>query len=436
MKGVIAMIDIFQYPEIHFPDNFLFGAATAGQQVEGNNCSQFDDPEIYPESKFFQPAGIACNSYEMYDRDIVLLKELGLNTYRLSVEWSRIEPERGVFNKEAVEHYQKQLRDLKNAGLTVCLTLFHFSHPVWFHKLGHFTTLDQMDAWKEYIDYIVPLLEPYVDYWLVINEPNLPFRYNMAERLNLMEYHAAGYHIVKKYSTKPVSSVLAYSLKMPYRGQNDPLDNALSAYADYMENEYFLHAVRTGEICAPGFEGKFVPEVKGTCDFWAFNTYSRSMIDGRKQNWLMDHPTYNATHIRGLAFPFYTDEIYPEIMVNALIRMKDKPCMITENGMATSDDRFRIVYYASMLQAIREAMDMGVEVLGYIAWSLLDNWEWGSYIPTFGIAEVDKTTFERKAKNSGRLLGDICRNKGLNREIISRYLTSMPSKADLGEPTT
>lgn len=425
------MIDIFQYPEITFPEGFIFGAATAGQQIEGNNCSQFDDPRIFPHGKFFQPAGVACNSYEMYDRDIALLKELGLNAYRLSVEWSRIEPQQGVFNEEAVEHYRKQLSDIKEAGLKVCLTLFHFSHPVWFQDLGHFTTLDQMDAWKEYIDYIVPKLEEYVDLWFVINEPNLPYRYNMAERLNLMEYHAAGYHIIKKYSDKPATSVLAYSLKMPYRGQNDMLDNALCAVSDYMENEYFLHAIRTGEICAPGFEGKFVPEVKDTADFWAFNTYSRSIVDGRKAEYLMDHPTYNATHIRGLEIPFYTDEIYPEIMINALIRMRDKPCMIAENGMATTDDRFRIVYYASMLQAINEAMKMGVEVIGYTAWSLLDNWEWGSYIPTFGIAKVDPETFERIPKDSGRLLGDICKAKKCNREMISKYLTSMPSKADL-----
>ncbi len=425
------MIDVFQYPSITFPENFLFGAATAGQQIEGNCHSQFDDPEINPPGKMYQPAGTACNSYEMYEKDIELLKEIGLSTYRLSIEWSRIEPEQGVFDEEEVAHYRKQLKDLKEAGITVCLTLFHFAYPVWFHKLGHFTNTDQISVWSDYIEYIVPELEEYVDYWFVINEPNLPYRYPMNERLNLMEYHAAGYHIIKKYSSKPVSTVLAYSLKMPYHGQTDRLDNVLSGYADFLENEYFLHAIRTGEICAPGFESKYVPEVKDTCDFWAFNTYSRSMINGRKANWLMDHPIYHATHIRGLTIPFYTDEIYPEIMINALMRMKDKPCMITENGMATSDDRFRIVYIASMLQAIHEAMDMGVEVLGYICWSLLDNWEWGSYIPTFGIAEVEPETFRRIPKDSARFLGDICKSKAFNKEIISQYLKGMPSKADL-----
>ena len=111
------MIDIFQYPEIKFPKEFLFGATTAGQQIEGNCHSQFDDPEFDGGNGHYQPAGVACNSYEMYDRDIALLKDLGLDAYRMSVEWSRIEPEQNVFNKDAVDHYVKQLNELKDLML-------------------------------------------------------------------------------------------------------------------------------------------------------------------------------------------------------------------------------------------------------------------------------------------------------------------------------
>ncbi|MCC2253272.1 family 1 glycosylhydrolase [Ruminococcus sp. CLA-AA-H200] len=426
-------MDIFQYREIKFPENFIFGASTAGQQIDGNSHSQFDDPDIFPPSDYYQPAGIACNSYRMYRDDIELIKKLGLDAYRMSVEWSRIEPEQGLFDREATDHYVRQLNELKEAGVKICLTLYHFAHPIWFDRLGKFTDLNQMGEWKKYVEYIVPIVEPYVDYWIVINEPNLPYRYDMNERLNLLEYHAAGYQIIKKYSAKPVSTTLAYSMKMPYRGQTDMLDNALCRYSDFLENEYFLHAIRTGEICAPGFDGKYVKDVKDSCDFWAFNTYARCMVDGRKKDWLMDHPIYRASHIRSLKIPFYTDEIYPDIMINALLRMKDKPCMITENGMATEDDRFRIVYLTSMLQAIREAMDMGVEVWGYMCWSLLDNWEWGSCLPQFGIAEVEKVTYRRIPKDSGRLLGDISRTHKCSKEMIQKYLKSMPSKNDLQE---
>ncbi len=427
------MIDIFQYPDIKFPEGFLIGASTAGQQIEGNSFSQYDLPGFRADDERYQRAGLACRSYEFYEKDVELIRTLGLNAYRMSVEWSRIEPEKGVFSKEATDHYIHQLAMLKESGIKVCLTLLHFAYPAWLHKLGHFTNLNQMNLWRRYVEYIVPKVEPYVDYWITINELNLPYHYPVSERLVLLEYHAAAYHIIKKYSNKPAAAALAYSMKMPYRGQEDKLDNLLAAYMDYEENEFFLHAIRTGEICAPGFESKYVPDLKDSCDYWAFNTYSRSIADGRKADWLHEHPTYNATHIRGIQFPFYTDEIYPDIMVNALLRMRDKPCMITENGMATSDDRFRIVYISAMLQAIREAMDMGVEVLGYLYWSLLDNWEWGTNIPTFGIARADNETGERIIKDSGRFLGDICRQGGYSKALAEKYLKGMPSKLDLSK---
>lgn len=425
------MIDIFQYPEIRFPEQFLIGASTSGQQIEGNNHSQYDWDEWDSGNPYYQKAGLACNSYEMYESDAELIRTLGLDAYRMSVEWSRIEPEEGIFSQEAVDHYKAQLDLLKKSGIKICLTLYHFSHPVWFEKMGHFTDPKQLKAWEKYVDRIVPQIESYVDYWITINELNLPYRYPMEERLALLEYHAAAYHIIKKHSGKPVSSALAYSMKMPYRGQNDILDNVLSGVADYMENEFFLHGIRTGEICAPGFDGKYLPELKDSCDYWAFNTYSRSIIDGRVRDYLNQHPDYNATHIRGLSIPFYTDECFPDIMISALVRMRDKPVMITENGMATGDDRFRIVYITAMLQAIRQAMDMGVNVIGYMYWSLIDNWEWGTDIPTFGLASVDPATFERKPKKSGFLLGDIAKAKKCNVEMIRKYLSSMPSKEDL-----
>jgi len=135
----------------------------------------------------------------MYDKDITLIKDLGLNAYRLSIEWSRIEPEQNMFDGKEVDHYLHQLDTLKKERIKICLTLYHFAHPIWFERLGAFRNLNQMEVWKQYIEYIVPKVEPYVDYWITVNELNLPYRYNMHERLNILEYHAAAYHIIKKY---------------------------------------------------------------------------------------------------------------------------------------------------------------------------------------------------------------------------------------------
>ncbi|MCR3759521.1 family 1 glycosylhydrolase [Clostridium felsineum] len=423
------MLDIFQYPEIKFPKEFLWGATTAGVQIEGNNSSYHDSEELAPKFAFggmpYEFPKKACNSYELYEEDIKLLKSMNLNLYRMSIEWCRIEPEKGTFNEKELKHYLTILERLKEEGIKVCLTLHHVSHPVWFHRKGAFGTLDNMKDWEEYLEYVVPKVAEYVDFWIVLNELNLPFEYSLTERLNMVQYHGRGYHIIKKYSSKPVSSAHSYSEKQPKRGYNDKLDKLMADYIDYTENEFFFHAIRTGEITAPFVDAKYVPEVKGTCDYWALNTYIRQMMDGRRENFRSD--SYTATHFKAIETPFYTEEICPDIMIQMLMRMKDKPVLITENGIAANDDRYRVVYISAMLQALNEAIRMGADVIGYSHWSLLDNWEWGSYNPNFGLATVDRRTFERTLKNSGKFYGEIAKNNGYNQEILRKYLKELPS---------
>ena len=427
------MLDIFQYPEIKLPKGFLWGATTAGAQIEGNNCSYHDDKELASKFAFggipYEFPKKACNSYELYEEDIKLLKDMNLSLYRMSVEWCRIEPEKGCFNEEATNHYLKVLSRLKEEGIKVCLTLHHVSHPVWFHKKDAFNTLDNMKDWEEFLEYIVPKVAQYVDFWIVLNELNLPFEYSLNERMNMIQYHARGYHIIKKYSSKPVSSAHSYSEKHPKRGYNDKLDKLVAEYIDYTENEFFFHAIRTGEIALPFTDMKYIKEVKGTCDYWALNTYIRQIMDGRKENFRTD--CYTATRFKAIETPFFTEEICPEIMIQMLMRMRDKPVLITENGIATVDDRYRIVYISAMLQAINQAIEMGADLIGYSHWSLMDNWEWGSYNPTFGLASVNRETFERTLKTSGKFYGDIAKTNGYNQEILRKYLTELPSIINL-----
>lgn len=267
------MINILEYDNVEFPKGFLWGATTAGQQIEGNNNSFYDDPSTCPPFAYggapYLMAGKACNSYEMYEEDIKLLKKMHLNTYRMSIEWSRIEPEEGIFNDRAIAHYIKVLQALKSAGIKVCLTLHHNSHPVWFHKYGAFKTMDNLKYFIRYVEKVVPILDQYVDYWLIINEMNIVFEYTIEESINLLQYHAHAYHKIKQYSSKPVSSPMNYAEKKPMRGTSDQADRIMADYIDYMENEFFLHAIRTGEIVVPFHDTIVLPELKDTCDFWA-----------------------------------------------------------------------------------------------------------------------------------------------------------------------
>lgn len=423
------MIDVFQYPGIQFPKEFLMGAATAGMQIEGNNRSYHDDPDFAPAFAYggipYQMAGKADNSYEKFEEDIALLKAMNLDVYRMSLEWARIEPEKGCIDPQAVEHYKKVLSRLQEEGIKVCLTLHHVSHPVWFHKQDAFKTLDNLPDWENYIHFAAETYQAYVDYWLVINEMNLAFEYSIEERINMLQYHARGYHIIKQYSNKPVSSTLSYSMKEPFRGRYDYPDKVMADYVDYIENEFFIHAIRTGEIVMPFHDAVVMPELKDTCDFWALNTYIRQFINSRDKNFRFD--VYTATHFKALDKPFFTEEINPDIMIEMLMRFRDKPIMITENGIAVADDRLRIVYIAAMLQALKQGMDLGAEVIGYLHWSLIDNWEWGSYHPIFGLASVDKESYTRTLKTSGKFYGAIAEAKELNQEIIREYLKEPPS---------
>lgn len=417
------MINILEYQDIEFPDHFLWGAATAGMQIEGNNNSYHDEKEFAPKYAYggipYKMADKACNSYELYEEDIKLLKEMNLNLYRMSLEWSRIEPEQGQFDEEVIAHYKKILMRLKEENIMVCLTLHHVSHPVWFHKKGAFKTMDNINDWEQYIHKVAFIYQDLVDYWLVINEMNLAFEYSIEERINMLQYHARGYHIIKKYTQAPVSSTLSYSFKVPFRGNYDVPDKVMSDYIDYIENGFFIHAIQTGEIVMPFHDAIVVPELKGTCDFWALNTYIRQMINSRKQEFRFD--TYHATHFKALDLPFFTEEICPDIMLQMLMRFNDRPIMITENGIAVKDDQLRVIYIASMLQAMKQAMDLGAQVIGYAHWSLMDNWEWGTYHPTFGLASVDKETFKRTLKESGYFYGEIAKNNAMTQEMISKY---------------
>lgn len=421
------MIDPFNYSDIQFPKDFLFGAATAGAQVEGSLTTHMDDPAyIHNQRKInpnYVPAGKASDSWHHFKDDLSLLKEMNLKLYRFSIEWARIEPQKEHYDDDAIAQYVNQLKQLKAAGIKVCLTLHHFSHPSWFEDQGAFRTLDNLDDFLRYLNEIVPIVAQYVDFWIILNETNLPFQYTPKERMIALSYHAAAYPLIKRYSDKPVSSSLSYSPKHPFRGSKDRLDVLMADWLDYSENEYFVHAFRTGEVSMPGEDAYVVPGLKNSIDFWAINTYIRQNIDGRKADYRSGQ--YTATTLPVLDEPFYMNEISPEIMIDIAARFSDKPILITENGFAVKDDDIRIVYISEMLQSIHQAISLGYNIIGYTYWSLIDNWEWGDYGATYGLASIDQD-YGRHLKNSGRFYGTIARDNEWRQATLRQFIDYQP----------
>ena len=420
------MNNIFSIEDFSFPKGFLWGSATAGHQIEGNNNNSDrwrDELEHDPNDKWFEPSGIACDSYNRFEEDIDLLVKLGHKAYRMSIEWSRIEPAENVFDEKAVNHYITILKKLKEKGIIVFLTMVHFTVPCWFKDKGGFNTLNNLKYFEKYLDYIVPKVEETVDYWIVLNEFNLG---NSNDKLlfkyNSFFYHARGYHTIKKYSSKPVSS--AHALVQFFgRRQNDRFDLAMQNYFDVVNNEFFFHAVRTGELVVPGIKSAICPEFKGCCDFWAINLYTRSMVDSRNIGLDDQKRRFRHSKTEMMKMPFYLDEFYPECMYNDIMRLTDKPIFITENGCSCDNDDYRIIWLTEYLSALQEAIQDGADVKGFLYWSLLDNYEWSSYIPKFGLIDVNRNTMERKPKRSAYFYKDIIDNNGFKQEILKKYIT-------------
>ena len=420
------MTDVFLIKDFKMPDGFLWGSSTAGHQIEGNNIHSdkwAEELEKIKSVEDFDLSGAACNHYALYREDADLLKELGHQAYRMSVEWARIEPEQGVYDESALKHYLSELELLKEQGINIFLTLVHFSLPKWFADRGGFLKEENIIYFEKYVEYIVPKITPYVDFWNTLNETNHP-RLDSDFKINCLKAHAAAYGIIKKYSAAPVSIAHAFHMYMPKR-YFDEFDIAMAKYYDIMVNEYFLHAIRTGEIVFPFTDGLYVPALKNSCDYWALNFYTRDLIDARDPQ--MISSKYHHTEIRFIERCRYFDEMFAEGMADVMVRLRDRPIYVTENGCCTNDDRFRIVYMAEFLSALREAIGMGADVRGYLYWSFLDNYEWYSFKPRFGMVAVDFQTFKRTPKPSAYFYRDMIKNNGFSQEVLRRYLKESPS---------
>ncbi len=427
------MTDVFNIKAFDFPKDFLWGSATAAHQIEGNNIHSsnwYNEQEMLKNGKKGEASGTACNHYNMVEEDIKLLKDLGHQAYRMGVEWARIEPSEGEFNKEATEHYIRELSLLKKNGIKTFVTLVHFSVPKWFADIGDFQNLENLKYFERYLNYILPKISPYVDFWNVINEFNLGRdAVRLTHKFNSVFFHARGYHLIKQYSDKPVSS--AHALVQFYgKRQNDTFDLAMQHYMDAINNEFFFHAIRTGELVLPGKDAVYNKEIKDTVDFWSINFYTREMVDSRKAD--LSSKRYPFTETRMLPMNFYLDEFYPECVYHNLSRLKDKPVYISENGCSCEDDDFRIVFLTEYLSALSEAVKDGVDVKGFLYWSLLDNYEWGSFIPKFGLVDVDREHgFKRTPKPSAYFYKEIIENNGYNPQMLKKYLSQMPQIKDL-----
>jgi len=368
-----------------FPPDFLWGAATAAHQVEGDNTnSDWWAFEHDPRTAARESSGDAIDHIHRYRDDIELLASLGHNAHRLSVEWARIEPAEGEFSRGAIAHYRRVLTELRERGLTAFVTLHHFTLPAWFAAKGGWMAPDAIPLFERYVRRVMGELGGLVDFACTINEPQMVALHGYLEGYHppgvtnpilwrrvgrtLLDAHHRAVVAVRESSDAQPGLVVQLPYLVPARD-----DEVTVAYCDAIRAELVdlsLDALR------PGAGG----------DWLGVQYYRKNWVDPASPTIFAPAPAGVPTTQMGWA-------VYPEGLRLMLHRAAatGMPLYVTENGIATEDDRERIDYLRGHLRAVAEARDEGVDVRGYLHWSAFDNFEWAEgYRPRFGLIAVDR----------------------------------------------
>lgn len=394
-----------------FPEDFLWGASTAGHQVEGGNFDQWtvweqdnakmladtaadrlrwlpdwlkikdqaEDPDNYISGK-------GVDHYHKYKEDFKILKKIGLNSFRFGVEWSRIEPEQGVWNKAAIDYYHNYIDELKSQGIEPVLNLWHWTHPVWFDELGGFSKRANIKHFERFVEKVAEEFADQINFVITINEPNVYMFYRemnggtiavppvqpIWKRLKtffwLIRAHNQAYKIFKRYNP---SVWISAAYQMAHNAPKKPTFISKSAvyFADKFGNYLFYDLT------------------KRQLDFIGFNYYFTNYFDGVK----LKNPQSPVNDLGWYMEPAGVGDVAVKVWLRYRL-----PILITENGVADADDQYRKWWLEETMNSLAKARQSGADVFGYMHWSLLDNFEWHQgWWPKFGLIKVDR---ERQMK--------------------------------------
>ena len=387
--------------------NFLWGVATAAHQIEGNNTnSDYWVLEHIPATYFREPSGDACDSWHRWREDLALIRSAGLNTYRFSVEWARIEPERGQFSAATLAYYRNLCIACRELGITPVVTFQHFTAPRWIAALGGWENPETAEHFGRYCTVVAKALGDVIDWAGTVNEPN----------------------------GQVTSYVIADGKK--WEAQPTIIAQAARAVGSDRFNAYFLgDGFKVRDVCiAAHLRGRdaikaAAPHVKvgmtlaledlvegpeGAVFYKRLWDNARApFYDAAKRDDFIGIQTYNRVvtgptgYVQGRTFAFgdmWARDAAFDALANVAReahRATGVPVLVTENGIMATDDTQRIRYTRESVAALAAEIDRGTPVLGYIHWSLLDNYEWSSgYNPRAGLVAVDRTTFKRTPKPS------------------------------------
>ncbi|MFL5321325.1 MAG: glycoside hydrolase family 1 protein [Myxococcaceae bacterium] len=403
------------------PSNFLLGTATASHQVEGGNSNDWTDweassyPDGRPHIRNNDQSGLATDSWNRFDEDLQLMKSLGSNAYRFSIEWSRVEPEKGVFDDAALDRYRDWARKLRQNGITPMVTLWHFALPKWVAAQGGFEVDETKDDFRVYVAHVAERLGADVDFWCTLNEPNvyITFSYLLGQwppgkvdqalsgdvLARLMEAHAVAAQALRENDVTDADGDgfatrigIAQHMRIFQPATQATLDIAIAGLTDEYFNSSFIDAVATGHIRLniPGAVDidRDVEGLKGSFDYLGINYYTRDHVRADLTDPALSHQYVPSSRpMNDLGWDIYPEGLY--VLVKRFSRY-GWPIYITENGIADAAGDKRPQYLLQHLAALERAHSEGVDVRGYFHWALLDNFEWADgFTPRFGLYSVN-----------------------------------------------
>ena len=424
------------------PENFLIGAATAAHQVEGNNIhSDLWAMEHMKHTGFIEPSLDAVDHYNRYEKDIKLMADAGLNAYRFSIEWARIEPEEGHFDSEAVDHYKAVIACCKKYGIEPFVTLHHFSSPKWLISKGGWEASTTPEDFAHYVRFIIGELGSELHYICTINEANMGIqvaaiaeRYKRQMMAQMQAAQSGG-------NSADGSVQVGINLQKMMEGQKAAAAENLEVFGVEKVENFTSMRTREGDLLIlkahelakkeikalypdikvgltlslhdiqPQEDGMerakkewdeefmhYLPYIKDD-DFLGVQNYTRSLIGADGQL-----PNPDGAELTQMNYEFYPEAL--EHVLRKVAKDFHGDLYVTENGIATADDTRRVAFIDTALKGIVSCINDGLPVKSYFHWSLLDNFEWQKgYSMTFGLIAVDRSTQTRHPKESLSFLG-------------------------------
>jgi beta-glucosidase len=445
MIGLILLVVLESVGQASFPAGFKWCSATAAHQVEGNNY--FSDwwafEQVEGHIRNNDRSGIAANQWNLLNSDIERMRELKLNSYRFSIEWAKLQPQPDQWDSSVLLHYQRQVRKLKKAGIEPIVTLNHFTLPQWVAVKGGWSAVENIEPFLRYSEKVFRALREDVTYWVTFNEPMVlitsgylegvfpPARKGAHELAlqslkNILVAHANTVDRLRALDLSQKAQFgFAHHLRV-FDAANpwSPMDRWMAAHLDQVWNWSFTEALTTGRFkmkipLAASIDVE-IPKLKGSQDFFGLNYYSRDRVA-----FSFTAPYFKRLTTAGASQSDLGWEIYPQglgrLLDEVYARFPNLPILITENGIADAKDQQRAAFIRDHLIEIENALDRGINVVGYCHWSLIDNFEWAEgFTPRFGLYEVDYRSQKRTPRSSALIMQQIIKANTAEMPILSK----------------